>query len=57
MVLIGMALAISTTVYTTNSTSHSVSDTLIAAFPFVSLIIAFTMFVATTRGALPKFGQ
>ena len=57
VVLLGMVSSISATVYFIDSNADSVSDTLFEIFPFVSLTIAFTMLVATLKGASPEFGK
>ncbi len=57
VVLVGMVVSIVSTVYIVDIKSHSLSDTLIGIFPFVSLTIAFTMLVASLMGISPKFGK
>ena len=57
VVLIGMIGSIVSTVFIVDSRSHSISDTLIGIFPFVSLTIAFTMLVASLKGVSPRFGK
>lgn len=57
IVLVGMVASIATTSFIVDSRSHSASDTLIGIFPFVSLTVAFTMVVATVKGAKPAFGN
>lgn len=37
--------------------SHSVSDTLILAFPFICLITTLTMLIALFTGSKPEFGE
>jgi hypothetical protein len=37
--------------------SHSVSDTLIKAFPFISLTVTLTILVASVKGVKPRFGD
>ncbi len=57
LVLSAMTVSIASTVYVVASSSESVWSTLIVIFPFVCLILAFTMFVASMKGSPPKFGS
>ena len=57
VVFVGMIGSIVSTVYIVDTKAHSVSDTLLGIFPYVSLTIAFTMLVASLKGVLPKFGK
>lgn len=57
MVIVTMVVALCSTVYVVATSTSSLAETLYLIFPFVSLIIAFTMYVATLKGIHPKFGE
>lgn len=56
-VIVTMFLAITYIMFLANYYSQSISDTLILAFPFVSLIITATMLAALITGQKPEFGH
>src|SRR3990172_11771795 len=57
LVVFTMFAAIIYIMLAADSLSHSVSDTLITAFPFVCLIITSTILVALVTGQKPEFGH
>lgn len=56
-VIAAMFLAITYIMFLSDSYSHSVSDALLLAFPFISLIITATMLTALVTGREPEFGH
>ncbi len=56
-VILTMFLSIIYIMFLSNSNSHSVSDTLLLAFPFICLMITITMLTALITGEKPKFGK
>lgn len=57
IILVLMFMIIAGIMFYVNYNSHSVSDTLIKAFPLISLAVSATMYVTFLTGKEPEFGK
>ena len=52
-----MAISVAGIFFLVDLNSHSISDTLLGAFPPVSLVVTLAIFIALLKGQKPEFGK
>lgn len=52
-----MAVSVAGILFLVDINSHSISDTIISAFPPISLVVTSSIFIALLKGEKPAFGR